>query len=388
MENSSQSQISDQDASNSTFKLEVTVWCVVFAAETVAIVIGNLLTVIIFAKNASVRKPSSYLIISLALADLFIGLFNLPLWIYLLGLGTLWQSRLPTYHRSITVVFLAIDIFTNLASISNMAAISLERLYATLLPWRHRATSRSRFLLAILFVWMMCAISSAMYIVASSVFSSALGTMYSWLPYFCLMLLVICASYTAILVKMRRGNHRRLDRERKLTMTLFIATVFSLVAHLPMVVLGVLYFALGKKMSNLFMYVLSFFNFGNSLVNPILYSFRIPGFRRAVCSMFCLQHQRQQTRPGHVTTPPADDCVASLSFGMTAISPTKFRVGPRVPDPVGLRTERQNQKALDTSGKNKTSTQSHGRKFVTDPNLPRLDSPRSLELGVCSHSLG
>ncbi|KAL9979253.1 hypothetical protein ACROYT_G016888 [Oculina patagonica] len=82
MENSSQTQLSDQDASNSTHKLEVTVWCAVFAAETVAIVIGNLLTAIIFARDASVRKPSSYLIMSLALADLFIGLFTLPLWIY------------------------------------------------------------------------------------------------------------------------------------------------------------------------------------------------------------------------------------------------------------------------------------------------------------------
>ncbi|XP_078363788.1 adenosine receptor A3-like [Oculina patagonica] len=345
MENSSQTQLSDQDASNSSHKLEVTVWCAVFVAETVAIVIGNLLTVIIFASDASVRKPSSYLIMSLALADLFIGLFTLPLWIYQSGLGTLWHFTLPQ-HGSILVAFIGLDIFTNLASISNLAAISVERLFATLLPWRHRATSRWQFLLLIAVVWMTCALSAAIYIIARFVVLSALGIMYSWLPYFCLLLLVICASYIAILVKMRRSSHRRLDRERKLTITLFIATAFSLVAYLPMVVLGVLHFALGKEMGNLFMNVLSFFNFGNSLVNPILYSFRMPDFRRAVRSIFCPPKQRQQMCHGHVTIPPADDCVTPFSFRMTAVSPTMSLRGvvSRVPDPAVLRTERQNQR--------------------------------------------
>lgn len=321
MENSSQTQLSDQDASNSTHKLEVTVWCAVFVAETVAIVIGNLLTVIIFARDASVRKPSSYLIMSLALADLLIGLFTLPLWIYQSGLGTVWHSTIPQ-HGSISMAFIGLDIFTNLASISNLAAISVERLYATLLPWRHRATTRWQFWLLIAVVWMTSALSAAIYIVTRLVVLSALGIMCSFLPHFCLLLLVICASYTAILVKMRRSSHRRLDRERKLTITLFIATAFSLVAYLPMIVLGVLYFALGKEMNNLFMNLLSFFNFGNSLVNPILYSFRMPDFRRAVRSIFCPQKRRQQMCHSHVTIPPADDCVAPFSFRMTAVSPT------------------------------------------------------------------
>lgn len=322
MENSSsQTHLSDQDASNSTSRLEATVWCTVFAVETVVIVTGNLLTFIIFARDARLRKPSSYLIMSLAIADLFIGLFTLPMWIYQIGLGILWHSK--TFHQGLTAFF-AIDSFTNLASISNLTAISLERLYATLLPWRHRATSRARFLLFILVVWMLPAVSSVLYIIVRFVVLSALGTMCTWLPYLCLLLLVICASYTAIFIKMRRPIHRRLDRECKLTITLSIATALSLVAYLPMVVLGVLYFALGKTMNNWFLNVLSFFNFGNSLVNPILYSFRMPDFRRAACSLFCTRRQRQQ-RPGQATIPQADNCASPLSIRMTrktAVSPT------------------------------------------------------------------
>ncbi|KAJ7381031.1 hypothetical protein OS493_004627 [Desmophyllum pertusum] len=226
------------------------------------------------------------------------------MWIYQVGLGSLWHSKL-TDHELIISSFSGLDIFTSLASISNLAAISLERLYATLLPWRHRATSKLQCLLFILVVWMLSALSSVMYILSLFVFLSTHGALYSWLPYLCLLLLVICASYTAILVKVRRGNNRRLDSERKFTMTLFMVTVFSLVAYLPMVALGVLYFALGIEVSNLFLRVLSLFNFGNSLVNPILYSFRMPDFRKAVRSLFCTHHQRQQTRRmrSHLTIP-------------------------------------------------------------------------------------
>ena len=130
------------------------------------------MTVIIFAKDARLRKPSSYLIMSLAIADLFIGSVSLPMWIYQLGLGILWHSRI-SYHGF--NAFLAIDIFTNLASISNLTAISLERLYATLCPWRHRATSRARFQLFILVVWTLPIISSVLYIVARFVVSVSAG---------------------------------------------------------------------------------------------------------------------------------------------------------------------------------------------------------------------
>ena len=343
MENSSsQSHVSDQNASNTSSKLEVTVWCTVFAAETVVIVTGNLLTVIIFARDARLRKPSSYLIMSLAIADLFIGSVSLPMWIYQLGLGILWHSR--TSFRGFNA-FLAIDIFTNLASISNLTAISPERLYATLCPWRHRATSRARFQLFILVVWILPIISSVLYIIARFVVLSALGTLCTWLPYLCLLLLVICVSYTAIFLRMRRRIHRRLDRERKLTITLSIASALSLVAYLPMVVLGVLYFAHGKSMNSWFLNGLSFFNFGNSLVNPILYSFRMPDFRRAARSFLRNRRPRRQKqqRPGEATIPQVDSCVSPLSVRMTkmtAVSPTMCQKSVVSRSPISLDSPR------------------------------------------------
>ena len=371
MENcSSQSHVSDQvNASNTSSKLEVVVWCTVFTAETVVIVTGNLLTVIIFARDARLRKPSSYLIMSLAIADLFIGSFTLPMWIYALGLGVLWHSK--TAHHGF-LAFFAIDIFTNLASISNLTAISLERLYATLFPWRHRATSRARFRLFILVIWTLPAVCSVLYIIARFVVLSALGTLCTWLPYLCLLLLVICASYTAIFLRMRRRIHCGLHRERRLTITLSIATALSLVAYLPMVALGVLYFALGKNMNSRFINVLSFFNFGNSLVNPILYSFRMPDFRRAACSL--LRRQTQQRPAAQATIPQADNCVSPVSVRMTvmtAVSPTCTRsVVSRSPISLASpRIDRFKGPGLQREvGSLKTNafTQTHAGQFMSD----------------------
>ncbi|XP_022803414.1 D(2) dopamine receptor-like [Stylophora pistillata] len=299
---------SDHDSSPSSHKIEAAIWCPVFTIEASVIVIGNLLTVIVFARDSRVRKPSSYLIISLALADLCIGLFVLPLWIYqLTGLGELWH----------TITFLTVDTFASVASISNLAAISLERLYATMLPWRHRATSKFRVLFFIASIWVLSAVISSSFAVARFAYSSPLGALFSWLPYICLLLLVICGSYSALFMKVRRADQRRSDRERKLTVTLFTATSLSIVAYLPMIVLGVMYFAFNRKMSDLFINILSLFNFGNSLMNPLLYSFRMPDFRKAVCSLFGIRHQDPRTRQ----IAYLNDRASPLSYNLTAASP-------------------------------------------------------------------
>ena len=234
-----------------------------------------------------------------------------------------------------------------------------------MLPWRHRATSRARFRLFVVVVWTLPAVSSVLYIIVRFVVLSALGSLCTWLPYLCLLLLVICASYTAIFLKMRRRIHRRLDRERKLTVTLSIATALSLLAYLPMVVLGVLYFILGKSMNSRFVNMLSFVNFGNSLVNPVLYSFRMPDFRRAACSLFCTRRPRRPKHPGQATIPQNDNCCSPLSIritGMTAVSPTMCPRSVVSGAPVSLASPRIER----SQGASPKSSQTHVGQFVID----------------------
>ena len=87
-------------------------------------------------------------------------------------------------------------------------------------------------------------------------------------------------------------------RQRKLTVTLFITTLVSLLLWLPYNIyllvawstdiLNSLSFKERKDLA----YSLIFLFYANSLVNPILYTIRMPDFKKALLSLF-RRHQRE-----------------------------------------------------------------------------------------------
>ena len=87
-------------------------------------------------------------------------------------------------------------------------------------------------------------------------------------------------------------------RQRKLTVTLFITTLVSLLLWLPYNILLFLYWSTDISNSLSFQedfdltYSLIFLFFANSLVNPILYTIRMPDFKKALLSLF-RRHQRE-----------------------------------------------------------------------------------------------
>ena len=116
-------------------------------------------------------------------------------------------------------------------------------------------------------------------------------------------LLIICVCYTSIVIKVRCGaqpqHHGAANRERKLTMTLLIVTVASLLLYLPSVVF---FFAFFISKSEIFQSVFSqhlnrtlmFLFHANSIVNPILYAIRMPEYRSAFLAVFRRRAQRQR----------------------------------------------------------------------------------------------
>ena len=100
----------------------------------------------------------------------------------------------------------------------------------------------------------------------------------------------------SIVIKVRCGaqprHHGAASRERKLTMTLFIVTFVSLLMWLPFVIISFLYsttdiFSSVSEMAFVRLDLVSIVFFhANSLVNPILYTARMPDFRRALVALF------------------------------------------------------------------------------------------------------
>ena len=87
-------------------------------------------------------------------------------------------------------------------------------------------------------------------------------------------------------------------RQRKLTVTLFITTLVSLLLWLPYNIYLLVAWSTDILNSLSFQelfdleYSLRFLFYANSLVNPILYTIRMPDFKKALLSLF-RRHQRE-----------------------------------------------------------------------------------------------
>ena len=67
-------------------------WMTVALAESVAIVTLNLCTIIVFMRNRNLRKRSTYLVINLAVIDMFVGGFAVYGQFYWFGVAcNLWE---------------------------------------------------------------------------------------------------------------------------------------------------------------------------------------------------------------------------------------------------------------------------------------------------------
>ena len=277
---------------------ECIIWFTVFTAEFVAIVTVNLLAIILFIKNRNLRTRSMYLVISLTVADMLVGVLSGGYLQYVL----LLQCGLIKLNLSLFIIPLAIffDVFL-FVSLTNIAVISLERFHATFRPFRPRLIKRWVYVVAIAVVWVFPLIVLVIWGVE---WLHLIGYHLYIVESYCLLCLIVTfVSYTSILFKFRFGAHPQrhcaaLLRQRKLTVTLFITTLVSLLLWLPCNIYLLVTWSTDilnslsfKERFNLEC-SLRFLFFANSLVNPILYTIRIPDFKKALLSLF-RRHQRE-----------------------------------------------------------------------------------------------
>ena len=285
-------------------------WCIavltVYGIEVVSIVTLNAFTIIVYLKERSLRKRSMYLVINQAVVDMFYGA-SLMYEDYLLYAGDIceiWTINLPIHRHFIIVV---LWLLLALASLINLGAISLERMHATFRPFKHRLIKKKIFGAVAAIVWITAgAISSDVVpqFILKSPFSKRsriFGILFLSFGLFCLLTIIV--SYSSIAIKIVYGtqpHHRSAtNRGRKLTKTLFIVTVASLLLTLPFIIImfcEILHLSISipfhLHVSFLFMF------YANSLVNPVLNTIRIPEFKRALISFLHCRSQRQQPAPG------------------------------------------------------------------------------------------
>ena len=280
-------------------------WMTVGLAESVAIVTLNLCTIIVFIRNRNLRKRSTYLVINLAVNDMLAGGISVYEMFYVPGKScNLWMPLSIEDGTSYFLLFIIV-LFT-FGSLTNIAIIALERVHATFFPFKHRVLKKWVYGLTIAVVW----ITSGLVTIASQLLRVFEETSYygGYLraTFLSICLLIICVSYTSIVIKVRCGaqpqHHGAARRERKLTMTLLIVTVVSVLLCLPYVIWG--YVILISKFEILLSlsfsvrfhlnYALFFLFYANSLINPVLYAIRMPEYRSAFLALFRKRPQQQR----------------------------------------------------------------------------------------------
>ena len=203
-------------------------WSLCFGLLATLIFVGNLLAIWIFLKQR-LRKRAHFLLISLAVADLLVGLLTVPLYIAFNTIRYMGQSYLL-----VGSVYVFTDIFTGIASIYTLAAISLERMYSIGWPFRHRTLNFRHYISAISVPWIMAAIFPTIKLLLHLSIITSENYIYTRTLFLTTPLLVMCTAYFVAWKKQKTvlGNRNHVVRETRLAKTLFIITAASILTWL------------------------------------------------------------------------------------------------------------------------------------------------------------
>ena len=253
-------------------------WALLFTLEAFLAAAGNIVTLIIF-QNRRLRKRPHFLLISLAVADLLVGLLSIPLFIAV----NYVQNDSRVFHALVR----GADMLPGFASIFTLAAISLERMYAIGWPFRHRILKTQTYIFAIATPWVMAFVvilcANLLQFVHKP--STELITTFLITP-----IGLACTAYLLLWKKERsrpmrcHGVHE--TRDERLTKTVGLITAAFLVTWLPF---QILHLAKGPcptcKIPDVELFAAKLFHYANSIINIIIYPLRCKEYRAALFQM-------------------------------------------------------------------------------------------------------
>ena len=257
--------------------------CTAFIFTSIFIVVGNLLTIALFAVNRRLRKRSLFLVINMAFVDLILGTVSLPIYIY--GVGGDFQLWKSDWTMSLRIFFTTFDIFFSQASLITAAFISGERFYAIYRPFKHRTLSIRTYRIIIFSVWAL-SLPLAALCSTSSFLISYKYVMYIWTPFVLILTIIICGCNIGIWRKFHHGSiasqqQNRDSQNKRLTKTLMLVSILALLSWLPLIISNCLIHVYDVRIPVKFYYLVNVINYSNSFANPVLYALRIPEFKEA-----------------------------------------------------------------------------------------------------------
>ena len=267
--------------------------------ESVIIIIGNIFTIFVFWKHRNSLKRTYFLLINLAVGDVLVGFTQLTM----IGMDVIPQQiRLNitnTEHISISIAFQTSFFF---ASLFFLVLISLERAYGTIWPLRHRLASTRGYIYSVIVVWMAGICIGVLALLAEYTIVDPVDQMVVLCSIIVASLMTICVSYLSIRTRLNykvrsigtvQNRQNAPDQKTKLSKTLFVVIAVSLVCFLPSTVGYLVHYLCSKCVPSPLVYVFNIFYFASSIINPIIYSFRIPIFRETLKELKLCKQSKQ-----------------------------------------------------------------------------------------------
>ena len=258
------------------------------------IVLGNLLVLLAVWKDPLKKlrsSPSNFILVSMALADLLVGLVVCPITAY-------WRLAIfdkKTSHFGLSVIF-AINVLCVNVSFVHMLLLTVDRLFAVVTPLQYRCKiTNKRVLVACCVCWMYFVAFGCSFLVFQDYFV-IMVTIYN--VQLLSILLSILIMYAVMMFHFHRYSKTRekeqrhsidsrlmiLKRERSLFKAIAIIICAFLICYMPWFTVQLLKY-LCKLCHPHVALLMIFFGFStnlthaNSFLNPILYSWRLPKFR-------------------------------------------------------------------------------------------------------------
>ena len=263
------------------------VYRVILGIETTFICIGNAFTIFVFWNQRNYLKRASSLLINLAVADFLVGAREL--------IDTLanYNDRMMFAQGDVPSIFSAI-LFSSV-SVFSLLVISLERACAVIWPFHHRVASIRIYVRSILMVWLA---GFCVAILNGLAVYGIVRHMTSFSFTSCALFICLClvlATYMTIRTRLRSTppvgaaetqNRKLVEHNIKLSKTLFIVIGLSFGLWLPALAVytikGICHDCVTGTLYAHALSIATVLHFANSLVNPIVYSYRLPMFKAAL----------------------------------------------------------------------------------------------------------
>lgn len=314
--------------------------------------IGNVLVILVVVLNRHMRTVTNYLIVNMAVADLLLTAFNMPVTIKVIATRSIdWSvtlCKIIPFTQSLSVA----------SSVLTLAAISIDRFLAIMFPLKRYVTF-SIACIMISVVWIVgIAVNSPIFYAMKIFFDEQAQKSYcreEWTPVFTenaardFTIVLFAAFYVFPLLTMSvlysfvihnlwvrkvpgvqtQANQLRADRSKKkvLKMLLAVVVVFAL-CWLPVYITQFITF-FGQETfpcgaPTTFAFVGYFLGHANSAINPAMYAVFNSHFRKGFRDVLLCRCRRNRIVP-LVTQPEAVG-----TRGNTALRPVVLRAGSKV----------------------------------------------------------